>query len=222
MRPLIQQVSYAKRLQISKASRKKSAWMRQENRTALKRNWQQLRFCPFRGLQSNWHISIISAHKFFKDVWKKLYKSIISRVFTRMLTSTRNSIYTLEDFWSERPSLLLMPWVSGRAWASIGPEQQFTTLPSVSSYAATLPLLSINGVLTTSITTRHWKYHGEQENHLVSLEGQRLGQRWHTNMPLQSHVVNAAVIIQCFGGPAGKKRGERALKAFPWGAGGGR
>lgn len=128
-----------------------------------------------------------------------------------MLTSTRNSIYTLQDFWSERPTLLLMPWVSGRAWASISPEQQFTTLPSVSSYAATLPLLSINGVLTTSITTRHWKYHGEQENHLVSLEGQRLGQRWHTNMPLQSHVVNAAVIIQCFGGPAGKKSGRKRV-----------
>lgn len=91
-----------------------------------------------------------------------------------MLTSTRGNIYTLQDFWSERPSLLLMPPVRGRAWARISPELQFTTLPSVSSYEATLPLLSINGVLTIPISTRHWKYHGEQENHSVSLEGHRL------------------------------------------------
>lgn len=45
--------------------------MRPENRPAWKRHPQPFPPWPFGGLRANWHISMISALKVFKDAWGK-------------------------------------------------------------------------------------------------------------------------------------------------------
>lgn len=71
-----------------------------------------------------------------------------------MLRSTQGRyLYTSEDLWSERPSLLFKPWVRGRVWAL---KLLLLCLPNELSC---LYYNSISGALTA--LTRHW-YGGVQ------------------------------------------------------------